>query len=87
VFDYIIEITNNKKTEEEIVVWDQIPIANSEDIKVTLIEPDMEKENNTVKMDDYKYLEWFYKVKPTEKIRIPFKFTVESPKNQNLSGM
>jgi uncharacterized protein (TIGR02231 family) len=87
VFDYIIEITNNKKNEEEIVIWDQIPIANSEDIKVTLIEPDLEKEKNTVKIDDYKYLEWLYKIKPAEKIKIPFKFTVESPKNKSLNGM
>ena len=87
VFDYIIEITNNRKTEEEIVVWDQIPIANSEDIKVTLIEPDIEKEKSTVKMDDYMLIEWFYKLKPADKVKIPFKFTVESPKNKSLDGM
>jgi uncharacterized protein (TIGR02231 family) len=87
VFDYSIEVTNNKKNEEEIVIWDQIPIANSEDIKVTLIEPDLEKDKDFVKIDDYKYIEWLYKLKPAEKLKIPFKFTVESPKNKSLSGM
>ena len=87
IYDYIIEITNNKKTEEEIVIWDQIPMSNSADIKVTLLEPNLESEKERVKIDDYSYLEWYYKVKPTEKLKIPFKFTVEGPKNKNISGL
>ncbi len=87
VYDYMIEITNNKKSEEEIVVWDQIPIANSADIKVNLIAPDLSQENKDIKIDDYKYIEWFYKIKPAEKIRIPFKFTVEGPKDKTISGL
>jgi uncharacterized protein (TIGR02231 family) len=87
IYDYIIEITSNKKSEEEIVVWDQIPMSNSADIKVTLTEPDIEADKEHVKMDDYNYIEWFYKIKPKEKIKIPFKFTVESPKNKTISGL
>jgi uncharacterized protein (TIGR02231 family) len=87
VYDYLIEITNNKKTEEEIVVWDQIPIASNPDIKVSLTEPDIQANKDTIKMDDANYIEWFYKIKPKEKVKIPFKFTVESPKNKNLSGL
>jgi uncharacterized protein (TIGR02231 family) len=87
VYDYIIEITSNKKTEEEIVIWDQIPISNNPDIKVTLLEPDIQADKDHVKMDDYNYVEWFYKIKPKEKIKIPFRFTVESPKSKNISGL
>jgi len=87
VYDYLIEITNNKKTEEEIVVWDQIPIANSADIKVTLIEPDISNENKDLKIDDLKNLEWYYKLKPGQQIKIPFKFTVEGPKDKTISGL
>ena len=87
VYDYLIEITNHKKTEEEIVVWDQIPIASNPDIKVSLTEPDLQANKDSVKIDDANYIEWFYKIKPQEKIKIPFKFTVESPKNKNLSGL
>lgn len=87
VYEYIIEITNNKKTEEEIVVWDQIPMANSADIKVNLEEPNLEADKDRVKMDDYNYLEWYYKIKPAEKLRIPFKFSVEGPKNRTMSGL
>ncbi|MCK5672475.1 MAG: mucoidy inhibitor MuiA family protein, partial [Spirochaetales bacterium] len=32
-YDYIIEITNNKSTTENIVISDQIPVAQTEDIK------------------------------------------------------
>jgi uncharacterized protein (TIGR02231 family) len=87
IYDYLIEITNNKKTEEEIVIWDQIPIANSADIKVTLDAPDLSKENKDVKIDDLKCIEWFYKIKPAEKIKVPFKFTVEGPKDKAISGL
>jgi uncharacterized protein (TIGR02231 family) len=87
VYDYLIEITNNKKTEEEIVVWDQIPIANSADIKVTLIAPDLSQENKDLKIDDLKNLEWFYKLKPGQQIKIPFKFNVEGPKDKAISGL
>jgi len=87
IYDYIIEITSNKKNEEELVVWDQIPMSNSADIKVTLTEPDIEADKEHVKIDDYSYIEWFYKIKPKEKIKIPFKFTVEGPKNKTISGL
>jgi uncharacterized protein (TIGR02231 family) len=87
VYDYQIEIVNNKKTEEEIVIWDQIPIANSADIKVNLIAPELSQENKDVKIDEYKCIEWYYKLKPAEKIKIPFKFTIEGPKDKTISGL
>ena len=34
IFEYLIKIINNKKTQEEIVVWDQLPISQNEKIKV-----------------------------------------------------
>jgi uncharacterized protein (TIGR02231 family) len=87
IYDYIIEITSNKKTEEEIVIWDQIPMSNSADIKVTLLEPTIDPQKEQVKIDDYSYLEWYYKIKPAEKLKIPFKFTVEGPKNKTITGL
>jgi uncharacterized protein (TIGR02231 family) len=87
IYDYVIEITNHKKSEEEIVVWDQIPIANSEDIKITLEKPNLESDKEHVKIDDNKFLEWYYKVKSSEKIKIPFQFTVECPKNKQITGL
>lgn len=85
--EYIIEITSNKKNQEEIVIWDQIPISNHEDIKINLIEPKLSDNQKNVKINDYNYIEWFFNIKPGEKIKIPFKFTVESPKNKNISGI
>ena len=87
VYDYQIEIANNKKTEEEIVIWDQIPIANSADIKVNLIAPEITDETKDIKIDEQKCIEWYYKLKPAEKVKIPFKFTVEGPKDKTISGL
>ncbi len=86
-YDYLIEITSNKKSEEEIVVWDQVPVADSPDIKVTLLEPEIDPNKDYIKMDDNKYIEWFYKIKPKEKLKIPLRFTVEAPKNKTISGL
>jgi uncharacterized protein (TIGR02231 family) len=87
IYEYIIQITSNKKTEEEIVVWDQIPLSNNADIKVILLEPEIESKNNKIKISDYKFIEWFFKIKPKEKIKIPFSFCIEAPKDKSVSGL
>jgi len=86
-FDYLITITNNRKTEEEIVVWDQLPISGDEDIKVVLLEPKWKENTAGLKKNELQYLEWYYKMKPAEKITVPFKFTVEYPEGKTVSGL
>ncbi len=82
-YDYEIQITNNRKTEETVKVYDQAPIAMNEDIKVELLEPqiDMDKLNND------RELKWDVKLKPGEKKIIPLKYTVEFPNNVNVYGL
>ena len=86
-YDYLIQLTSNKKHEEEIVVWDQIPIAESQDIKVEMIEPLYQKDTDKLKKNELEYLEWFYKIKPGEKIKIPLKFSVTYPENMKVTGL
>jgi uncharacterized protein (TIGR02231 family) len=86
-FDYLITITNNRKTEEEIVVWDQLPIPGDGDIKVELVEPKWKENTAALKKNEQQYLEWFYGMKAGEKIKIPFKFTVEYPEGKTVSGL
>ncbi len=57
-YEYQIIVTNNKKTREEIHIFDQIPLSNHEEITVELIEPEYKKESAGLKMDDRKSLEW-----------------------------
>lgn len=87
IFEYIIKITNNKKTQEEIVVWDQLPISQNENIKVKLIEPTYKKDTDILKINEHKYVEWFFKPQPGEEISIPFKYSVEYPINTELKGL
>lgn len=84
--EYIIEITNDKKTDEEIVVWDQLPISENEDIEVKLIEPKYKEDTDDLKMTEENFLEWFFVLKPGEKIEIPFKYSIDYPRNYKLQG-
>ena len=86
IFEYLIKITNNKKTQEEIVVWDQLPISQNEKIKVKLIEPEYKEDTETLKMNEHKYIEWFFEPKPGEEILIPFKYSVEYPIGTKIKG-
>jgi len=87
IFEYLIKITNNKKTQEEIVVWDQLPISQNEKIKVKLIEPEYKEDTEILKIDEHKYVEWFFQPKPGEEIEIPFKYSVEYPIGIHIQGL
>ena len=87
IFEYLIKITNNKKTQEEIVVWDQLPISQNEKIKVKLIEPKYKENTEILKINEHKYIEWFFEPQPGEEIIIPFKYSVEYPLGMQIEGL
>ena len=82
-YKYEIQITNNRLTEESVLVYDQLPIPMNENIKVRLFEPKKDKE----KLGNDQKLEWNVKIKPGEKKNIPVKYTVEYPDNINVYGL
>lgn len=86
-FDYLTIITNTKKTEEELIVWDQIPIANNAEIEVTLSEPKYKEDTPTLKKNESNIFEWHLKLKPGQEIKIPFKFSVRYPKDKIIQGL
>ncbi|MCF8069067.1 MAG: mucoidy inhibitor MuiA family protein [Desulfobacterales bacterium] len=87
IYEYLMEITNNKKTEEEIVIWDQIPISNNQAVVVELIEPQYKEDTDKLKKNEHDFLEWYFKPEAGEKITIPFQFSVEYPKDQKAVGI
>ncbi|WP_299452660.1 mucoidy inhibitor MuiA family protein [uncultured Microscilla sp.] len=87
VYEYLIEIKNNKTTQEEIVVWDQLPISGNDEIKVHLLEPTYKEDSDKVKKNEYEYIEWFFKPSPGEALNIPFKFAVEYPRDKQVDGL
>lgn len=87
VYEYLTEITNNKKSEEELVVWDQVPVSSHQDIVVKLEEPLYNGDSATLKKNEMNFLEWFYKVKAGEKIRLPMVYSVEYPRGKQVTGL
>jgi uncharacterized protein (TIGR02231 family) len=87
VYDNVFKIKNSKSTAIELVVWDQIPISDHEDIKVVLEEPKFEKDSENLKMSDGKLLEWRFNLKPDEKKEVPFRFAIERPEGTLIQGL
>lgn len=87
VYEYQIKVKNHKKTQEEIVIWDQLPISQNANIKVHLIEPMYKEDTETLKKNEFEALKWFYKPKPMEEILINFKFSVEYPHDSQITGL
>ena len=87
VYEYLTEITSNKKSEEELVVWDQVPISSHEDLVVKLVDPRLDKDTPALKKNEFNYLEWFFKVKPGEKLKIPMVYYVEYPEGKRVTGL
>jgi hypothetical protein len=82
-YEFEIKVTNNRKTEESISVYDQMPVTMNEKIKVELINP-TEQEG---KLNPYKEIVWQLKLKPGETKILPLKFTVEFPGDMNIYGL
>ena len=85
--DYVFKLTNGKQAAVELVIWDQIPASNHEDIKVSLQEPKDTKNNPDLKIDDQKRIEWRIDLKAGEKRDVPFRFTVERPEDFIVEGL
>lgn len=82
-YEYQIQVTNNRKTEETISVYDQQPVPMNEKIIVELVSP---AENEKI-LNDKNELEWKIKIKPGEKRIIPLKFIVSFPAGTNVYGL
>ncbi|MDX2304867.1 MAG: mucoidy inhibitor MuiA family protein [Microscillaceae bacterium] len=86
-YEYQIHIRNHKDQTEEIVVWDQLPISHSDEIKVELLAPRYEEDTENLQKNKSEYLKWLLKVKPGEETIIPFKFSVKYPREENVIGL
>jgi hypothetical protein len=86
-FDYQIRITNNRKKDIEIDVFDQLPIAQDKEISVKAITPSFKDEKTGATLDDESKIKWQIKLSPGEKRELPLSFIVECPAGQRLSGL
>ncbi len=82
-YDYTLIVQNNKKTEEKIVMVDQMPVSRNEKIVVKAVSPG-EKE---LKPEADGTLRWTLVLKPGEKRELPLKFSIEYPNDLPVAGV
>ena len=91
-YEYLVTITNNRKTPEVVVFRESMPVSRNEKIEVKLLAPDEAdvgtKENpKEVTREENGRLAWRLDLKPGEKREIPFKFSVDYPSEVNVTGL
>jgi uncharacterized protein (TIGR02231 family) len=87
VYQYETTVTNNKKADVELVLWDQLPISNDQKLVVKLIDPKYQKDTDVLKKNNTDMLEWLLNLKPAESRKVPFSFSVEYPMDVSVQGL
>jgi uncharacterized protein (TIGR02231 family) len=81
-YAYEISVRNTKAVEIKIIVEDQIPVSQNNQIEVTVSDPGQSKYNvNTGK------LTWEMKLAPSETKKVVYKFEVKYPKDKLVAGL
>ncbi len=91
-YEFLVTVTNNKKTAEHVVFKDLVPVSRNEKIVVKLLTP---AESDLSTADEPKEvtreadgkLVWRLDLKPGEKRELPFKFSVEYPTDLPVAGL
>ncbi len=87
VYQYETVVTNAKKADAEVVLWDQLPVSSDKDLVVKLIDPKYQKDSDALKKSNTDIFEWNFTLKPGESKKIPFSFSVEYPADANVEGL
>ncbi|MDH0289375.1 mucoidy inhibitor MuiA family protein [Pseudomonas sp. GD04087] len=82
-YEFRIDAQNNHKSEQRLQFKDQLPVSRNEQIKVALLEP----EGQAIAREDDGKLLWDWQLKPGEKRSTTLKFSVEYPKELEVSGL
>ena len=91
-YEYLVTITNNKKTEERVMFKEPLPVSRQEKIEVKLIAPEedtvgtKEAPKEVTREEDGK-LVWRLDLKPGEKREVPIKFSISYPADLRVSGV
>jgi uncharacterized protein (TIGR02231 family) len=82
-YEYLITVQNNKRSDQHVIVVDQLPVSRNEKIVVKQLAPDAKD----VKPTDEGTLKWALDLKPGEKRELTVKFAVEYANDVNVSGL
>lgn len=87
IWEYRIDITNNKKRPYTLVLKDQIPVSGNQDIVVKLLGPEYKQDTDALTKNDENILTWTITAEPKKTISIPFSFSVEYPAGVRIGGL
>ncbi|HTZ19826.1 MAG TPA: mucoidy inhibitor MuiA family protein [Opitutaceae bacterium] len=91
-YEFLVTVTNNKKTAEKVVFKDVVPVSRDEKIEVKLLAP-AERDLGTkeapkeISREEDGKLVWRLNLKPGEKRELPLKFSVEYPAGTPVTGV
>lgn len=80
--EFEINVRNKKKAAIEITVEDQIPLSNTEEVTIELING-----SNAVYVKETGKLKWVIKLNPSESNTLKFGYIIKYPKRYNISNL
>jgi uncharacterized protein (TIGR02231 family) len=80
--EFEIMVRNKKKAEVEITIEDQIPLSNTEEVTIELING-----SNATYVKETGKLKWVIKLKPSESNTLKFGYIIKYPKKYNISNL
>lgn len=97
-YDILVTVTNNKRSAEQVIITDAVPLSRDEKIVVRLLAPaerDLLKPEDAVALppragiarDAEGKLSWRLNLKPGEKRELPLRFSIEHPVDLLVSGV
>ena len=80
--EFEIMVRNKKKAEVEITIEDQIPLSNTEEVTIELING-----SNATYVKETGKLKWIIKLTPSESNTLKFGYIIKYPKKYNISNL
>jgi uncharacterized protein (TIGR02231 family) len=80
--EFEIMVRNKKKAEVEVTIEDQIPLSNTEEVTIELING-----SNATYVKETGKLKWVIKLKPSESNTLKFGYVIKYPKKYNISNL
>ncbi len=82
-FEFLTKIVNRRSTAETIVIKDQVPVSQHEEITVHLIE----LSGGQPEENEPGIYRWTIALAPNEEIHLPLTFAVDHPVGLNITGL
>lgn len=92
-YEFLLTVSNNKRTAERVVFKEVLPVSRDEKIIVKLLAPaekdvgTTDKPGREITREEDGKLVWRLDLKPGEKREIPLKFSIEHPADLPVTGV